>query len=135
VKTVIAVLVVLGCAWPASAQTVDSYLAKYFLPGAQLPIQTETFLATSTLCNQANPPSLNTVNPVKLVWDDPANAGKVCIFTDAANGPLHSLPIPGTYEGTLVAVNNVSGPSGDSNRAPFTSAAVIAAPANFRIGR
>ena len=73
----------------------------------------------------------STVNPTRLVWDDPDMAGMVCIYVAQAGDPLLTFPI-GPYEATLVAINDI-GPSMESNRAPFSRDAVLAAPTGFRI--
>ena len=106
----------------ASAQSITDYSAKYYNVGAPAPVQTETFLAAAVSCNQVTPTNTNTVNPTRMYWDDPANVGKVCIYTPAAGAPLLSLPV-GSFEGTLTA-NNAAGPSAESARVPFSKLAV-----------
>lgn len=126
-------LFVLALASSASAQTA-SYQAKYYNAGATQPLQTETFQSTAAVCNQAAPTSTTTVNPTRIVWDDTANVGKVCIYSEATGGPLFSLPIGSSYEGTLTAVNAAGG-STESNRAPFSTLALPPAPTNFKVVR
>lgn len=116
------------------AQTVDSYQVKYFNAGAAQPLQqSDAFPATAAVCNQAPPTPTNTINPTRLVWSDPANAGRVCIYTAPATSSLQSFPF-GSYEGVLVAIN-ATGSSPDSNRAPFSRLAAPSAPTGFSFTR
>ena len=126
-------LVLSVVAW---GQTIDSYQILYYAVGATAPLQTETFLAPAAVCNQAAPTVTTTVNPTRLIWDDAALAGRVCIapISQTPTGPLFSLPIGASYEGTLVAVN-AAGNSGESNRAPFSRLAAAAARSGVRFSR
>jgi hypothetical protein len=107
VGSVCALVFVLSLPTVASAQTqtaaITSYLLKFYLSGAQSPVQQEAFGVASALCGQAPPAAGSTVNPTKAVWTDISNAALACIFTEAAGGPLRSLPV-GNYEGTLTAI-------------------------------
>ena len=118
-----------------SAQTVDSYRLNYFNAGAAQPFQqTDAFPASAAQCNQAAPPvDAQVVNPNTAVWNDPANAGRVCVFALPTSGALASLPIPGSYEGTLTAINRVG--VATSARAPFSREGVPAAPTGLRLIR
>ncbi len=118
---------------PVLAQGPTSYQASYYNAGAPAPIQTETFAATAAVCNQAPPAVTTTVNPTRVVFDDIANAGKVCILTEPAGGTLLSFPV-GSYEGTLAAVNT-AGASAESARAPFSRVALLSAPTNVKLVR
>lgn len=129
-RTLLVALVLLLIAAPLAAQTPDSYSAKYYAVGATVPVQTETFLPTAAICNQAAPTIANTVNPTRVVWDDPAVLGKVCIYTGSPTGPLFSMPA-GNYEATLAAIN-AAGSSPESARSPFSRLAVLAAPTNVK---
>ena len=133
-KTIIVTSVVLCLmsAVAASAQSITQYQANYYNAGAPSPVQSETFLVAVPTCNQVAP-AVNTVNPTRLIWDDIANVGKVCIFTGSPTGPLFSLPI-GSYEATLIAVNG-AGPSPESVRAPFSRLASPATPTNVKAVR
>lgn len=104
---------------PVHAQTIASYQLKYYNVGATQPLQQgDAFPASAAVCNQTAPTGASTVNPGRVIWDDLANAGKVCIYTVPTSGSLPSLPTPGTYEGTLTAINTVG--SAESARAPFS---------------
>jgi hypothetical protein len=124
---------VVGCALVASvasAQAPTSYQANYYNVGAPSPLQSETFAASSAICNQAPISGASSVNPSRVVLNDTANAGKICVIADPAGGMLVSLPIGATgsnYEGTLVAINAV-GASAESARAPFSRGAAPPAP-------
>ena len=117
-----------------AGQTPDSYVLKTYNVGAVAPLQTFTFQATATVCNQIAPTTTTTVNPTRAVWDDVANVGKVCIWTDPGTGPLFSTPLPGSYEATLAATN-AAGTSADSARSPFQRFAVAAVPLNLKVVR
>lgn len=109
----------------AMAQTMpDSYQLKYYAAGAAAPLQqTDAFLSGAANCN-AEPPQVQptelTVNPSVAVWDDPVNAGKVCIYAFPQNGALFSLPIGQTFQATMVGINS-AGASAESARSnPFS---------------
>lgn len=133
----ILVLAALSLASVATAQNapITDYLVKYYAPGAPAPLQsTDPFSATAVLCGQAAPASnTSTVNPTRIVWDDPTTAGRVCIYAPAAGSTLLSFPV-GAYEATLTAIN-VVGPGAESARVPFSRAVVAAAPAGLRFIR
>ena len=119
-------------AWAASAQTINSYELRAYAVGATAPIQTFTFPAVNTTCNVL--PTLGGfINPTTAEWDDPGNMGRVCRFIQGS-GTLFSVPIPGMYEATLVAVNT-TGSSGESNRAPFERLDAPGAPSGLRLLR
>lgn len=111
---------------PVGAQTPTSYTLKTFNVGAAQPLQTFSLQATATVCNQVKPAD-TTVNPGKVGWADPVNAGKVCIWTDPGTGPLFAAPTPGSYELTVAAVNT-AGASADSARVPFARLAAPTVP-------
>lgn len=110
---VIAVCVVL-LASSAYAQAPTSYQLKIFNQGATSPLTTTSLAASGFTCNQAPPDTTNVANPTKIAFDDPANAGKSCVFTDNGTGPLVALPFgTGVYVATLAVVNS-AGTSPDS---------------------
>lgn len=115
-----------------SAQTIESYAAKYYATGASQPLQTETFTVAQVSCNLVpSPVGTPTVNPTRLEWDDPAVAGRVCRRVSAGSGSLPSLPF-GSYEATLSAIN-AGGSSPESARSPFSRAVVApGAPTGLR---
>lgn len=137
-KLIVATVVLLLLALPARAQTPDAYTFRAYTAGAAQPIIAPFVFASQAMqCNQAPLTNPSTVNPTRFAWDDTINAGKVCIWTDPGTGPLFSTPISttlGQYEGTLTATNT-GGTSVESNRAPFSRAASLAAPSNFRVIR
>lgn len=122
----------------AFAQSPDSYTFRAYAVGATQPIVSPfVFQAGAVQCNQPVPASPSTVNPTRLAWTDPGNPNLVCIWTDPGTGPLFSTPISttlGQYEGTLTATNT-GGTSAESNRAPFSRVASLAAPTGFRVIR
>jgi hypothetical protein len=121
------VVMLLALAAPVLAQAPTSYTLKIYNAGAPSPVQTFVFQATATTCNTTPLTGTSTVNPNKVVWDDVANPGKDCVWTDPGTGPLFSVPTPGTYEGTLAAVNG-AGTSAESARAPFSRVALPVVP-------
>lgn len=129
----VAAFFVASSVWAQSPAT--SYTTKFYNVGAPSPLQTETFVASTAVCNQAAPTGVSTVNPTRLVWTDPdpTHISKVCIATEQASGLLFSLPL-GSFEATLSAVNAV-GVSGESNRAPFSRDAALPAPTAFSLVR
>jgi len=117
---------------PSHAQTPSSYQVKYYNVGASQPLQqSDAFPASAAVCNQTAASGGSTVNPKLVVWDDLANAGKVCVYTIPTSGALPSLPTPGSYEGTLTAINAAG--SAESARAPFSRLASPSAPTGLRI--
>lgn len=132
-KVVWGAVVVLGFALSAEAQSIDSYRIQYYAPGAAAPMQNETFTAAAAQCNQAPISSADTINPSRVSWADPNAAGRTCLYVPPTGATLFSLPV-GSYEATLVAINSL-GSSGESNRAPFSRAAVPSAPVGFRLIR
>ena len=118
---------------PLAAQTIDSYEIRYYFAGAALPFQLMPLPAGSYTCNL--PPSLNTLtaNPILAEWDDPAAQGRACRYVEVPGGPLLSVPI-GNYEATWRAFNG-TGPSPESNRAPFVVGALPGAPTHFKVVR
>jgi hypothetical protein len=105
------------------------------------PVTTYDFQKSAAVCNQApTPVDLTTVvvNPRYIRFDDPAMAGRECVFdTGTAAGPLFALPA-GRDRATLVGkvtqdgVELVSEASNTSN--PFVRGAAPARPANVRVG-
>jgi hypothetical protein len=119
---------------PLFAQ-VDTFQVRYYGPGAITPFQQgETFPLTAAVCNQVSPTTISTVNPTRIVWDDPANAGRVCIYTIPATGGLPSLPIPGTFEGSIT-ITTAAGTSAESARVPFSRSPGPAAPLGLKFTR
>lgn len=123
----------LGIAGSLQAQSLPtSYQAAFYNAGAAQPLQqSDTFLRTAASCNQTAPTTVSTVNPTRVVWNDEANPGKVCVFAFPSSAALFSLPIPGSYEATLKAVN-AAGASAESNRAPFSRLAPSAVPTGLQ---
>ena len=103
----------------AHAQTIDRWSLKIFNVGATAPLSTTDLLAANVVCNQAPPPPGPSINPTRVVFDDPLIAGRACIWTDTGTGPLFAVPFGGSYEASLTATN-AAGTSGESIRASFT---------------
>lgn len=117
----------------AQGSAPTSYRAEYYAPGASQPITTDTFPASAVVCNQTTPTSTSSVNPTRMYWTDPNNAGRVCIYTPPTGANLIAGPV-GNFEGVLFAIN-VAGTSGPSNRAPFSIVGTPVAPAGFGFAR
>ena len=117
----------------ASAQAVESYQLRHYAVGATEPVQTDAFAAAAASCDQPDHGPASTVNPTRVIFADPNNAGRFCIYQFATGSPLFSLPV-GNYEGALVAINQ-GGASGESPRAPFSRLSAPPVPTAFRYGR
>jgi hypothetical protein len=120
-------LVVLLIATTSMAQTPTSYIAKYYAVGGTQPLQSDTFLASAAVCNQAAMTTTNTVNPDKIVFPDLANPGRFCVYTTPPTAQIRSLPVGANYEGTLTVVNG-TGPGAESARSPFSRLSLPNAP-------
>lgn len=95
------------------------------------------FLASAVNCNvTVEPGSVGNINPRYLVWDDPVNAGRICVHDTGANtGPLFALPI-GDYSANLVAVVSTASNSVRSNPSNSVSFSRLTPPAvrtGFRV--
>jgi hypothetical protein len=121
---------------PASAQQPTSYTLRIYNAGAPAPLSAPTVIPVSALvCNLAQPAAapVPAPNPTKVIFDDPANVGKACMWTDSGTGPLFSVPFGGSYEGTLAATN-VAGTSAETSRVPFTRPGIgPGVPTGFRL--
>ena len=137
-RVVVVALVGLGgSAARLEAQPVTSYTLKISNSGAPAPLSVTVLPATGFTCNQPPPATPTSVNAAFVLFDDQANAGKVCIYTDSGSGPLLALPFgSGIYTATLAATNSVA-TSGDSLASPpFTRPGVGAAvPTGVRVYR
>lgn len=138
-KTLFPFLIVLALAAPASAQALDGYRLNIYAantPPTSTPVQSFDFFTDAITCNL--PPVTVTgvpVNPTRAIWDDPANAGRTCQWTDPGTGPLFSVPVGLSYEAALQTFN-AAGRGPESNRTPFSRlAAPTTAPAGFRLIR
>lgn len=127
-KYVLMTVTMMTLAGPALAQTADRWRLE--ITGAA----SSAYDFTTASCNQAPPAIGSTVNPNLIIWDDPSNAGRVCLHdTGVGTGPLFALPI-GAYTATLRA-GNAAGYSNPSNSASFTRLAPpTAAPTGLRFG-
>jgi hypothetical protein len=119
-----------------SAQAITGYDVKFYNQGAQASFQTTSVAFT---CNQTKPaaPSGTALNPSTIAFNDPANAGKACLYTDPGTGVLGSLPFGAqAYEATVVA-KNTAGSSPESARSNlFTRpGAVPPAPQGLQIAK
>lgn len=126
-------------ALPAHAQAaVTKYTLLVIAPGQDpataAPVQSTDYQAGVFTCNQA-PPTVpaSVINPTHVSFDDPANAGKVCVATLIAT-TLTALPNAPGYVALLTATDNlgqVSPRSAASN--PFSRQGAPAAPTTVRI--
>ena len=102
-----------------TAQT-DSYELRFYQGGAA-PVTTYTFVVADVECDlQPIIVPIRNVNPTRIQWADPDRAGRSCLHdTAASTTELLGLPV-GTWEVTLVAINE-AGDVGESGRsAPFS---------------
>lgn len=108
----------------ASAQSIDGYRLNVYPAGAAptaTPITFFDFTKTAIECNQAPevvPPGVP-VNPRRVLWDDPDNAGRVCRWVDPGTGPLFAVPFGASYDAGLQAYNE-AGRGPESDRVPFS---------------
>jgi hypothetical protein len=121
----------------AHAQPITKWTARTYNVGAPSPVVGPIdLLAANQTCN-VDPATVvpTPTNPLKLVWDDTANPGKVCVYADPGNGPLLATAYGGNYETTLTATNS-AGTSLESARAPFTHPGVApSAPTGVKPGK
>jgi hypothetical protein len=126
-----------ACVWlclvaaVAQAQSPDTYELKLYTVGSAAPLSTTALAPADVLCNQPAAASANTVNPRGFQWDDPALAGRVCVWRQSTAGPLVALATPGIYEAALVRAN-ASGVSLESARVSFSKAPLPAAVTGLR---
>jgi hypothetical protein len=138
-SVLIAVALLLACATLSMAQPInppstEAYAFKIYAPAATEPTSTTPLVNTDIVCDQAPAaPGASTVNPTRAEWDDPARQGRKCVWTQGTGNLLVALPI-GSYEGAI-ELTTAAGPSGDSNRAPFSRQALPGARTGFRIVR
>lgn len=130
-RLILALLVVVGFPTLASAQGVGITAVNFrqYLVGGVTPVSGPfTVPIASVTCNQASPV---TAPPASLIWNDPPNVGRVCMYVDPGTGPLFAT-VYGALEGTLT---NLAGAleSPESVRAPFSSPPV--APLTLRVRR
>ncbi len=130
-------LILALAAAPASAQAVTSYTFKISNQGAPAPLSVTVLPAAGFVCNSLPPPAPVGVNPLFILFDDPALAGKVCVYTDSGAGPLLALPFgSGIYTATLAATNAVSTSLDSVTSPPFSKPGVGAAvPTGVRVYR
>lgn len=131
-----ALALVLWCPGAGMAQTPTSYEFHVFTPGVATPISRTPFAVAEVTCNQPMPASTaSTVNPNSVVWEDPSNAGRACIWLPNVlpGGVLVSLPTGG-YEGAVVAID-AAGPGALSNKAAFSRQPLQPARAGVRVIR
>lgn len=134
-KKILFALIGLFVAASAHAQPPTKWTQRVYAVGAQQPLSAplDLVVGQNTTCN-LDPATLTTqqINPLALAWDDPTNAGKVCLFRDPGNGPLLSTPFGGSFETTLT-VTNALGTSPESARLPFSHpGAILNAPTGLR---
>jgi hypothetical protein len=101
---------------PVSAQTgaPTSWVLRIYVQGSATPLSTFTVSVSQVACNQAAATG-SSENPTTWRWDDIANAGRQCAYSDSR---FSGLP-DGSYEGTAQALN-ADGSSAETARVPFT---------------
>ena len=132
------VLALACCLLPslASAQAITSYTLAITAPGSPpVLISTTVIQAIAVTCNQAPPVGGSAINPTRAVFDDPANVGMVCIWTDPGSGPLSTLPFGATsYTATLIATDSAGDSPASVASPPFTHPGLVRpAPTGLRL--
>jgi hypothetical protein len=128
------IIALLLTAAPARAQVITSYTLTIYQAGTNTVVGIPTVIPVAALaCNQPQPAAAPAVNPTRMAFNDPANAGQACIYTDPGTGPLLTLPFgAASYEGGLKATNSAA-TSAETRSAPFTHPGVApAAPTGLR---
>jgi hypothetical protein len=75
-------------------------------PSVGSPVTSNTYQASAFTCNQVAPAIPATLtNPTRILFDDPANAGRVCLAT-LSSTLLSALPNGLGYFSTLVAIDS-----------------------------
>lgn len=125
-------------ATPAQAQPIAKWTLAIYLAGGTTPVVPPfDILFPNAACNQADPGGV-TINPLKVVWNDPNVSGKVCIWVDpqTVGSPLAAVPIgTAVYEATLTSTSS-AGTTPESARATFTKPGVIlSAPTGLKLVR
>lgn len=136
----IVVAFLIASAVPAVAQApnITKYDQQVFAPGVDpavgAPLWTNTYQATAAVCNQA-PPTVAAVvtNPTQIVFDDLANAGRVCTIV-IASSLLPALPNQAGYVTTLTQTDTLGQTSARSAASnPFSKQGVPAVLTNVRV--
>jgi hypothetical protein len=136
-KRIVCLVVSLLVPASASAQAITKWTIRTYNAGAAVPLVPPLDLLAANVTCGLDPATVvaTPANPLKAVFDDPAAAGKVCVWADPGTGPLLATPFGGSYEATLTATNAVA-TSAESTRAPFTHPGVApTAPTGLRFGK
>jgi hypothetical protein len=132
-------LLTLVTAAPLQAQTITKWTLRVYNVGAPSPLSAPTdFIIGTNLTCGVDPTTITVsgTNPMKAVFDDPAQAGKACVYTDPGTGPLLSTPFGGTFEATLTATNSAGTSPESAPRVPFSHPGLTPpAPGGLRFGR
>ena len=106
-----------GVVVSVSAQSPNSYVLRIFPAGSGTAVNTNTVTPAELSCDQPTPTNTTNVNPTRWYWNDPAVAGRVCIYVNALQ--FENLA-DGQYEGTAQYVDNAGLESLESTRAAFS---------------
>lgn len=114
-------LLLMAATVQAQVAPTDHYEVRFYNQGSPTAIQVSPPIGPSSFtCNMVAPsvPPVVT-NPTKLFFDDVANAGKVCLYTDpgTSGGILFSVPLSGNVlEATINVFTTTGAASGESAR-------------------
>jgi len=139
-KIIVLAIALLLLSTSAAAQALDGYRLNIYptgTPATATPTTFFDFLNSAVTCNLAPPTPIVgvPVNPTRAIWEDPANTGRVCQWTDPGTGPLFAIPVGAAYEATLQFFN-AAGRGPESNRTPFSRlASPTIAPVGLRLIR
>ena len=106
------------CAPSAYAQgPILDWTVGYYVRGATAPITSTLIAVAAAQCGQVKQVGFSTVDPTRVVWDDPNDGTKDCIFVDAAL--VGTVIGYGDLDARMVA-RNLAGTSPVSNTAQFS---------------
>ena len=106
------------CALSAYSQgAIIDWTVGYYVRGATAPMTSTLIPVAAAQCGQIKQVGFGTVDPTRVVWDDPTDGAKDCIFVDAAL--VGTVIGYGDLDARMVA-RNLAGTSSVSNTAQFS---------------
>ena len=130
-KRFLLTILILSIPVVVQAQTITSHSVRFYNTGASQPLQTNSLQSSAFTCGQTRATGA-TLNPTRIVYNDPANQVLDCVYNDPGTGPISSTPTGVNLEATLTNINSI-GESPESNRAPFLKGNLPPAPGGLRL--